>query len=329
MNAEYFAEWYRRQGITVIRSSSSYWYEASRYVYQAFPYHWLIEPDEQELDELLRGNRMAALRYSTPITSPEGCISYHAVCENPEYSIELLDRRSRQNIRNGLNNCRVTQISIEQLAEEGWSLESDTANRQGRRLRTDEIKWRNRYLAAADLPGFEAWGAMVDDRLVASLFTIQVEDWCEMISQQCHRDYLKARVNNALTYFVTQTMMKRSGIKGIFYTLQSLDAPPSVDEFKFRMGYQARPVCQRVVFHPWMRPWIGEKTLWLTRNFLRLDPSNPIFAKADGMLRFYLKGRKPLEVQDWPECLNEFRVANFPDRLPVSNTGSREEFTRI
>ncbi len=105
-----------------------------------------------------------------------------------------------------------------------------------------EKPWRRRCMAAADLPGFEAWGALVDGRLVASLLTFQIDDWYELISQQCHRDYLNARVNNALAFVVTQTMISRTGNRSIFYTLQSLDAPASVDDFKFRMGYRPKPV---------------------------------------------------------------------------------------
>jgi hypothetical protein len=305
LNASIFTEWFRRQGIQVHCTNSSYWYEASPRVYQAFPYHWLVEPDEREISEFIRQKRAIALRYSTPIESPQGCVSYHAIYNAPEYNLDLLDRRSRQNIRTGLRNCQVTQISVEQLAEEGFELEMDTAKRQRRRLNTDREAWRNRYLAAEDLPGFEAWGALVEGRLVASLFTFQMDDWCEMISQQCHGDFLSARVNNALTFVVTQTMIESYKVQGVFYALHSLDAPSSVDEFKFRMGYTARPVRQRVVFHPWLRPMVNQASHQIVKSLLRRDPASHTLAKAEGMIRFYLQGKKPLPEQDWPEHLSD------------------------
>jgi len=134
MNAEIFAEWLRRQGYKVTQTSTSYWYEANPRVYQAFPYHSVIQPGEEELSTLLRQNQAIALRYSTPIDNPLGCISYHAVIDQPGYALEKLDRRSRQNIRSGLKNCTVETISLERLAEEGWALESDTADRQQREI---------------------------------------------------------------------------------------------------------------------------------------------------------------------------------------------------
>lgn len=308
MNAEVFAEWLRCQGFRVARTPSSYWFEASPHTYQAFPYHWTIQPSESELRDFLRESRAIALRYSTPASSPLGCISYHAVYEQPTYSIEGLDRRSRQNVRAGLANCQVEPIPFERMAEEGWTLETDTANRQGRQVTITKEAWRKRYMAAADLPGFEAWGALVDGRLVASLFTIQIEDCCEFISQQCHRDYLNARVNNALTFVVTQTTLSRPGINSIFYTLQSLDAPASVDEFKFRMGYSAKPVRQRVALHPWFAPFVNQFTYSALVRLLRFAPENYFLAKGEGMLRMYLQGRHPLEQQNWPECLTQSKT---------------------
>jgi hypothetical protein len=257
MNAEIFAKWLRQQGFRVMHTASSYWFEANPQVYQAFPYHWVIQPAEEELSDFLRKTRALALRYSTPLDHPFGCISYHAVCYQPRYNLENLDRRSRQNVRAGLKNCRVEAIPLELLAKEGWALEVDTAKRQVRRLMTDKAAWERRYKSAADLQGFEAWGALVDGRLVASLFGIQIDDCCELISQQCHKDFLGARVNNALSFVVTQTVLSRAGIRSIFYTLQSLDAPPNVDEFKFRMGYTAKALRQRVVFHPWVKPFMN------------------------------------------------------------------------
>jgi len=303
MNAEIFAEWLRRQGRSVVRTSSSYWYEASFRVYQAFPYHWVIQPEEGELLDLLRQQRAIGLRYSTPIKSPLGCISYHAIYNKPTYSLETLERRSRQNVRAGLKNCRVEPIPLERLAKEGWLLESDTASRQGRTLGITEEAWNQRYMAAADLPGFEAWGALVDNRLVASLLSFQVDDWCELISQQCHGDFLNARVNNALSFIVTQTMVNRKSVRGIFYTLQSLDAPPSVDDFKFRMGYVAEPLRQRVVFHPWLSPLARPLTHRALHSLIGRYPKNHIFPKAEGMMRFYLQGKRPLHEQHTPECL--------------------------
>lgn len=303
MNVEIFSKWLHRQGYRVLRTPSSYWYEVTSRVYQAFPYHLVIEPTEEELSVFLRKNLAIGLRYSTPIGAPIGCISYHVVYDEPSYTLDRLDRRSRQNVRAGFKNCRVESISFERLAEDGWLLEKDTQARQGRRVKQSEQKWHKRCMAAADLAGFEAWGALVDGRLCASLLTFQMEDCCEMISQQCHRDYLSARVNNALTFSVTQTMINRANIQSIFYALHSLDAPASVDQFKFRMGYTAKPVRQRVVFHPFLEPVLNAASYGLVKWVAGRQPNNGSLAKMEGMIRFHLEGRRSPIEQYWPKCL--------------------------
>jgi len=307
VNPEVFAEWLRHRGHHVVRTASSYWFDAGPRVFQAFPYHWVIQPPREELRNLMLGKGIVALRYSTPVSAPTGCISYHAVYDKPTYALDNLERRSRQNVRTGLKNCRVEPISFERYAEEGWLLEMDTLERQGRQKKQEKESWHRQCAAARNLPGFEVWGALIGDRLAASLFTFQMEDWCEMLFQQCHRDYLNARVNNALTFVVTQTMLNRPNIKSVFYALHSLDAPCSVDDFKFRMGYTPKPVRQRVVFHPWLQHFVNGFAHKATAHLLRRYPANHTLAKAEGALRFHLQGKRPLDAQEWPECLVDCR----------------------
>jgi hypothetical protein len=106
-------------------------------------------------------------------------------------------------------------------------------------------------------------------------------------------------------------MLSRPGIKSIFYGLHSLDAPASVDEFKFRMGYTAKPVRSRVVFHSWLKPVFNRYSHAAVRRLLAWRPGDPILAKAEGMMRFYLEGRRPLAEQQRPECLKELDISLF------------------
>jgi hypothetical protein len=128
-----------------------------------------------------------------------------------------------------------------------------------------------------------------------------------MLYQQCHRDYLRDHVNNALSFSVTKTMIERSEINSILYGLHSLDAPSSIDEFKFRMGYSAKPVRQRVVFHPTLLPFFNSTSHALVKGILRWSPGNVTLAKAEGMLRFYRQGNIPLNEQNWPPPMEEMK----------------------
>jgi hypothetical protein len=304
MTPENFQKWLQIQGHIVFRTASSYWAEAGPRIYQAFPYHWVITPPEDELTRFLIEQRAIGLRFSTPLDAPEGAASYHAVLEDKNYDLDRLGKWARKNVRRGLSSCKVAPISFEQLSDEGWELQLDTLDRQGRRLHLEKKAWRTRCLAAADLPGFEAWGALVAGRLAASVITFRMDECYYMLYQQCLRQYLPEHVNNALSFTVTQNLLTRPETKSILYGLHSLDAPASVDEFKFRMGYTARPVRQRVVFHPWLRPMFNPASHTVLRAVQRLRPGSPTLAKAEGMLRFYLQGRLPLERQEKPAGLD-------------------------
>jgi hypothetical protein len=72
MNADVFAEWLLRQGQRVARTTNTYWHSDAWGVYQAFPYHSLIEPSEAELEEMFFRHRAVALRYCLPPGSSRG-----------------------------------------------------------------------------------------------------------------------------------------------------------------------------------------------------------------------------------------------------------------
>lgn len=304
VDAETFAEWLRRQGHRVVRTPSSWWYEAGPRVYQAFPYHWLLPVDSgHEVRELLLRHGILAVRYSTTLEAPEGKASYHVVLHRP-YTLEGLPGRARNGVRRGLGRFRIEQVPFERLAREGWDLQRDTLERQGRLRSMDQGEWERLCRAAVGLRGFEAWAALAPNGdLAAALITARVGDtWCVPWALS-HSGHLRDHVNNALFYAVSADLLGREGVRGLFFTLQSLDAPESVDEFKFRMGLEPVAVRQRVDFHPAARPFAHPRVHGLVAGQLARHPDNPTLAKAEGILRFHVEGRRPLDEQEWPSCL--------------------------
>ena len=295
MNAAVFAEWLKRQGHRVARSASGLWYDAGPRIFQSVPFHRVIEPSEVELDRVLRENKVLGLRFSAPASYGAGRLSYHTLA-GPPYGSPQLSANARSSTSRGLRRCAVKPISLERLAEEGWALQEDTMARQGRVGGMDASRWRRLCLAAKGLEGFEAWAALVDGRLAASILVAQLDDTGYFLYPQSHRAYFKFHVNNALVYTLTTELLSRPTIKTVFYGLESLDAPPSVDEFKFRMGYTAHPIRQRVVFHPWFAPLCNRFSHSLVRTLHRHRPENVKVAKAEGLLRFHLEMAEPVNL---------------------------------
>ena len=297
MNPEIYSEWLRRQGKRVVRTASSYWNTEATGIYRAFPEHWTIEPSREELRELLLHHHAVALRYSTPAGS--GIASgYHVVYRGADYDFHVLSRKARNNVRRGLRSFEFTPISLDQYAEEGWGLRQDTLARQGRHLGETRDDWRRRNYTAAGLPGFSFWGAQVKHRLAATLMIFQMNDWAYISCQQCHRDYLREQVNNALSFVVTQHLIRNVGVRGVYYGMRSLDAPDTVDEFKFHMGYEPSPVSQQIEFHPYLRPMVNAVTYKAAQLAASIWPQSRNLAKAAGMLRVCLQARSVGMRQD-------------------------------
>jgi hypothetical protein len=277
--------------------------ELARGVYQAFPYHRVIDPSEEELGDIFRRNSAIALRYSTSLEKPTGQISYHVIYDKGSYPLASLPKKARHDVTHGLEHASYEPIAMSRLALEGWKLRHETLVRQGRQHAETKEFWERMCLYAEGLPGFEAWGAIHKGELVAALLSYTVEDTVSVLYHQSRTSHLKHGVNNSLTYSYTQTALQRPGIRCIFYGLHSLDAPPGVDKFKFRMNYWAKPVRQRVVFSPFVRPFINRHSHGFLRICLNMWPGSSTIAKAEGMFRFHLQGKRPLCEQVWPEAL--------------------------
>ena len=303
MNSEVFAEWLRRQGHRVIRTENSYWFNQGPRVYQAFPYHWMIRPSDEELRSLLCDNYIIGARYSAPVDHQEGSISYHTICDDKGYSLMSVDGSSRSQVRRGLESCTVKPISLEQYAEEGWGIQQDTVSRQGRSISNLNESWRDMVLSAVGLEGFEVWGAIVKDRLAATVFFVQLDDCINLLFQQSLREYLPFKVNNALSFMVTQELINRPSVKLLHYGLHSLDAPASVDKFKLSMGYSIRPVRQRIILHPAIPRVIIPSANMILKGSSKLFPKNNTLCKTEGLLRFYTNGLLPIADQQLPELL--------------------------
>jgi hypothetical protein len=302
MNAETFAEWLRRQGYRIYKTHSSYWYNAGPGVLQAFPYHWIIEPSDEEIRELMLRNRILALRYSAPQSNRDGKISYHIV-QSKNYGMESLRQKARNGVKRGLEHFKVEEISFNRLAKEGWKLQEDTLVRQNRTKSMTQKQWECLCKSAEGLQGFHAYGALHGEELAGAVITSRIDDVFSVPFAMSHSRFLTNHVNNALFFSVSSELIKKDEIREVFFTVQSLDAPEHLDDFKLRMGFQLRIVRQKVEFHPYLRPFMGTSLYSISRKLMDWYPSSPALAKCEGMMRFHLEGKQPTEEQALPDCL--------------------------
>jgi hypothetical protein len=288
MTPEIFAEFLTRQGHRIVQTGSCFWYDAQPRFYFYFPYHRLISPASQELERILWGEKSIGVRYFSPMHQ-RGHESFTIVCADKNYDLSCVDPHyARRQTRRGLEHFEVRQIEFKELARLGLDLNRDTLIRQGRDPRTyEEKKWKLYCTSAEGLDGFEAWGAFKGNDLASFMVTFQMEDHCTILHHSSETSSLPLYPNNALVYFVTKMKLALPEVNCVSYGPQSLDAPESLDTFKFRMGFQKRPMKQTIVFNPLLRPFVNGFTHQCVQRISGLRPESDTFRKLEGTIRFY------------------------------------------
>ena len=301
MNADTIARWLKLRGYRVLQTESSYWYSAGFGFLQAFPSHWQIQPSHKEISELIHHHRSTGLRYTAPENSNDGSLSYHIICADSDYNLSDLTRNARCHVKRGFEIATYGPVGFLELANEGWIARYETLRRQ-RRVGVETNKWwRNLCESAIGLQGFEAWGARIGTRLVASIISVRCDDCCLFLYQQSTDHALKLRINHALTYSYTKDVLRERS-SWINYGHHSLDAPMSVDEYKLRMGFRIKPVRQRVFFHPLIRSFISPKSYTLIDGISSIANRSSL-SKFSGLCRLYLNGTVHGTMQSIPELM--------------------------
>ena len=75
-------------------------------------------------------------------------------------------------------------------------------------------------------------------------------------------------------------------VNHVSYGPQSLDAPDSLETFKFRMGFEKLPMKQGIIFHPIIRPFINDITYKFIQR-IAVGSSADFWRKLEGIFRFY------------------------------------------
>ena len=211
------------------------------------------------------------------------------MCSEKNYDFTTIrSATARHEIRKGLKNFEIRQMDFKELATLGIPLILDTLARQGRAPhRQEEKNWRLYCSSAEGLDGFEAWGAFINGKLASFEIGFQMGDHFSLLRQSSASEYLPLFPNNALVFTLTKLKLALPEVNTVSQGPQSLDAPESLDNFKFRMGYQKFPMKQRIVFNPLIRPVIGRTLHKFLRIVIKARPGSDTLRKMEGIVRFY------------------------------------------
>ena len=291
MDSQRYAEFLRALGHRVVSVGDFSWYDANRFFFLSAPPHRTYAPSAEQLSAALQTLPCLGVRFAAPLEG-EGKLSYQIVCSDRNYGLEKLSGNTRSKVRRGLKRCEVGTVPFATIATAGKQAHEDTIARQGREGAFGNERWQRFFSVCETTPDIEGWGAWHEGTLAAFLVTVTFEDAVEFLLARSCNDTLGAYPNNALIFTVAEEMLARRGVPEITFGLESLEPVAPLDQFKFSMGFERKPLRQRIVFRPVLSTLLRQSPV---RNLVRRWTAQPseravFWRKAAGILRFAEEG---------------------------------------
>lgn len=258
-----FYEFYKNAGFKVYATSSGEWCELQPRMLISIPYHCLIEPKQEELENLLQTSGAWGLRFPTGVDN-FGFFSKLEICDHFGYDLQFLNKKFRNRVNKGLKNCVVKPVNMEELRDRGYKLNLLTLERQKRNdPRANLNYWKRICDGLEKCDGVNILGAYFQDRLAAYVVILETPSMAEMIIQNSDSSLLSYCPNNLLTFHVTRHYLtERKNPVPICYGLGSLEDTPELDRYKTGMGYEMKPIKQRLFFRTELRFFLRPSLLY-------------------------------------------------------------------
>lgn len=298
MRDRVYYDFYKAAGFKVYSSQSTDWCEIQRGMLISIPFHRLVQPTIDELEQVLDSSGAIGLRYPTS-NDNYGFESNLMFCRSAGYGFQHLLHRARNQVKKGQKYFTIKQVDFTELAEAGLQLNRKTCQRQNRDdPKTRQSYWEKFCEAGRETKGAVAFGAYYENQLAAYLIVLETATAAELIVQSSDSDLLALSPNNVLTFAVTQHYLGDLGMGlPVCYGLQSLEKTESLDRYKISMGYQPESIKQSFYFRESVRwliqPEVLRFTDWLQQKMFK---KSYFLRKTCGMMRCYLAQNGPTMI---------------------------------
>ncbi len=245
MPPQYYAAFLERMGHTIRESNGVHWFDVFSRAWICFPLETELNPATVDLSQIM-DHRGIMTRFCCPVE--DGVSSFRQIVADKNYSLSSLAAKTRNKMRQGLENCSCRPEDARELAKDGIELHFQTLRRQKRRVSDDyESHWKKYFDAVAECPAATVWAARYKGSLASFLISFRighVENICIVRSSE---ELLKYRPNNAMLFTFLQHALNRPETTEVCIGLQSLQSGMnSLDSFKRGMGFEERPIGQRI-----------------------------------------------------------------------------------
>lgn len=176
---------------------------------------------------------------------------YRCVCDRANYDISnIKSKNARHNVNRSLRRCVVRQVDYPWLADNGYEVYVNAASRYKNFKVESKDNLRRKMLNNSNIPGSEAFGVFVDDKLVAYLTLFVCGE--SVRGDVAHFDpaYSNAYPMYALYYTVTHHYLKEKGYREVDRGTRPLMHETNIDDFLLRLGYR-KSYCRLGVYFTW------------------------------------------------------------------------------
>ena len=284
------------RGRRIVKACGAVWYAAPARFLMSLPYQAMLDPQPEELRELIREAGAAGARF--PSVRWTGLPSGLYVLRRQNYDLESVHPKHRPRVRRAMENFHIRPATKAQLLTQGRALNLSTMARQGRYDPEfgEKRRWETLVEAAFACSEISFPAAFAGPRLAAYMVTCREHGWLHILHQMSSQDHLANFPNHLLTYTVTQQAVGDESLDAVCYGYVPLFAADGLHEYKLRFGYEPVPHQSAFQFHPEVAPFLHSGIAHAAVRFCRfLCPRNQYLQTVESVLNGARTSR-PLET---------------------------------
>jgi hypothetical protein len=292
-----------REGVTVIGGSRrTFWRNAEIGAVERYPVFRADVPAAEEIRRLFWKHWFGVVTYLLVPDESHPPNAWLYVCEDKSYQLEKLGTQARRNVRRALRRFRIERLEPESLREKGEHAYCETRARVGLADGTPQA-FQRLCQSIPRNPANRILGAWAGEDLAAFLLATCVEDWISF-SAYAANEHLNSCPNEGLIYHLLQQFLAQGDGRVVSYGLSSIQEADNImtlDYFKKKVGFEARPIHRAFLFHPLLRPLVNPLTYWVLRRLVRRWPRSRLLRKGLGLAAVGLRYHAPLPASPTAE----------------------------
>jgi hypothetical protein len=285
---------------TFASSGNSFWIRYENSALLRMPTFYSASPLNREIRRILWAARAPVASYVVEPDEHRPANAWLYTCDDSNYCVEKLPKAAQRCVRRAQRTLSFGRIDLPTLLAGGFTAYAETRARVGLSDGTRE-QFERRFKSFGQNPCHQIFGAWAEQKLVAFMALIVVDDWVEIPGSFSANTHLDLRPNDGLVNHILDLFLVRHRFRVVSYGLSSVqeDAETAgLHAFKQKVGFKAEAVHRAFVLHPLLDPFANRLTAWGAKTLLRCYPKSRLLRKASGVLSISTVNSSQKQMRD-------------------------------